>query len=778
MGPGASNLVRIPERIRSIEPFLAMEVLERAYEMERAGAKVIHLEIGEPDFPAPPEAVEAARRALAAGETRYTDSRGLPELRAAIAADKTRRTGAAVDPEQVIVTSGTSPALLLVCCAAARAGRRGDRARAALPLLSELRALRGGIPVSVPCDPASAWAIDPDAVRRALTPRTRAIVVGSPANPTGAVQPREVMAALAALGVPLVSDEVYDGLVYDGAHATSALEVAGGSDVYVLDGFSKRYAMTGFRLGYAIAPLAALRVRSRSSRRTCSSRRSEFVQRAGLAALAHGAPTVAAMRAAYARRRDLIVAGLRGARLRRRRRAARARSTCSLTRVASIPTRAASPRVSWRRRTSPSPRASTSAPPARASCASATRAPTTRSARHSRGSGARSARRDGEAALRAFRRAAGDRRPLCGRDPHRHASGVSPKPGLGLFTSHLNVGVTLFFLISGFLLYRPWAVALIEGTPTPPLGRYATRRFLRIVPAYWVALTLLALWPGLRGVPGPEWWVYYGFLQSYQLRWFLLGIGPAWSLSVEVAFYALLPLLAAGIALAARARAPRDRVLRAFACLVTLGAFGVAFHAAVFRAGMKDLYFTLPALLLWFATGMILALASAWFAGRQQRSRLVELVVSHPSACWGLGLGLYLGLCVAPGFHWVLGSFPSAPVWTAEHVLFAAISALVMLPAVFGEDAGGLPRRILASRALRAIGVVSYGVFLWHPILLNRMPGWGVDRWIPGRPFLSLTLVILPVALVCGWLSYRLVERPALLLHRERRVRAAGVSPG
>jgi aspartate/methionine/tyrosine aminotransferase len=116
------------------------------------------------------------------------------------------------------------------------------------------------------------------------------------------------MAALAGLGVPLVSDEVYDGLVYDGAHATSALELAG--EVYVLDGFSKRYAMTGFRLGYAIAPKPALRPLQSLAQNLFISA-SEFVQRAGLAALAHGAPTVAAMRAAYARRRDLLVAGLR-----------------------------------------------------------------------------------------------------------------------------------------------------------------------------------------------------------------------------------------------------------------------------------------------------------------------------------------------------------------------------------------------------------------------------------------------------------------------------------
>jgi aspartate/methionine/tyrosine aminotransferase len=162
----------------------------------------------------------------------------------------------------------------------------------------------------VPCDPGAGWAIDVDAVRRALTPRTRAIILGSPANPTGAVQSHETMGALADLGVPLVSDEVYDGLVYDDAHATSALEVAGGNDVYVLDGFSKRYAMTGFRLGYAIVPGPALRPLQILGQNLFISA-AEFVQHAGLAALAHGASTVEAMRTAYARRRDLLVRGLR-----------------------------------------------------------------------------------------------------------------------------------------------------------------------------------------------------------------------------------------------------------------------------------------------------------------------------------------------------------------------------------------------------------------------------------------------------------------------------------
>jgi aspartate/methionine/tyrosine aminotransferase len=153
------------------------------------------------------------------------------------------------------------------------------------------------------------YRLDPDAVRSAVTPRTRAIVVSSPANPTGAIQARETLAALAAIGPPLVSDEIYDGLVYDGAEVASALGVS--DEAFVLDGFSKRYAMTGFRLGYAIVPGRALRPLQILHQNLFISA-NRFVQHAGLAALREGEPTLVAMRQAYARRRTLLVEGLRG----------------------------------------------------------------------------------------------------------------------------------------------------------------------------------------------------------------------------------------------------------------------------------------------------------------------------------------------------------------------------------------------------------------------------------------------------------------------------------
>ena len=296
------------QRTREIEPFLAMEVLERAFALERAGAKICHLEIGEPDLPPPPEVVEACVAALRGGETHYTDSRGLAELREAIAREKGARAGVAIDPGRVLVTSGTSPAMLLVFSLLVDPGSEVVVGTPHYPCYPNFIRFCGGVPVFVPTDPERGYALDPGAVRAAITPRTRAVVLSSPANPTGAVQSPETVRELATLGLPLVSDEIYDGLVYDGAKVTSALSVS--REAFVLDGFSKRYAMTGFRLGFVIAPEPALRPLQILQQNLFISA-NHFVQRAGIAALERGAPTLEAMRAAYDRRRHLLVAGLR-----------------------------------------------------------------------------------------------------------------------------------------------------------------------------------------------------------------------------------------------------------------------------------------------------------------------------------------------------------------------------------------------------------------------------------------------------------------------------------
>ncbi|MBW2714597.1 MAG: pyridoxal phosphate-dependent aminotransferase [Deltaproteobacteria bacterium] len=295
-------------RTTEMRPFLAMDVLERAFEMERAGEDVIHLELGEPDFPAHPAAAPACIRAIELGQTHYTDSRGLSELREAIADDHGRRFGVDVEPERIVVSNGTSPAMLMVFSLLVGEGDEVVLSTPHYPCYPNFIRMSGGVPVLVPADPETGYAMDVDAIRRALTPRTRAIVVSSPANPTGAVQSEETMRGLVSLGVPIISDEIYDGLLYDGAKVTSALQIS--DDVYVLDGFSKRYAMTGYRLGYAIVPRASVRAIQVMQQNLFISANC-FVQHAGVAVLRDSSDALEEMLAAYTRRRRLMIDGLR-----------------------------------------------------------------------------------------------------------------------------------------------------------------------------------------------------------------------------------------------------------------------------------------------------------------------------------------------------------------------------------------------------------------------------------------------------------------------------------
>ena len=294
-------------RTDSLAPFLAMEVMERAFAMEREGVRVEHLEIGEPDFSPPKAVIEACTRALAEGETRYSDSRGLIELREAIARDVEKRFSVSVDASRVLVTSGTSPAMLLVFSLLLNPGDEVVLAQPSYPCYPNFIRYCGGVPVFVETLPEDGYNLDPDAVRGVLSERTRAILIGSPANPTGAIQGRDTVAALSDLGVPLISDEIYDGLVYDGAKVTSALEFS--SDSFVLDGFSKRYAMTGFRLGWVIAPDWAMR-RLQIMQQNLFISANRFVQRAGIAALESCASDVVEMRTVYQERRTRLARGL------------------------------------------------------------------------------------------------------------------------------------------------------------------------------------------------------------------------------------------------------------------------------------------------------------------------------------------------------------------------------------------------------------------------------------------------------------------------------------
>ncbi|MBS1156031.1 MAG: aminotransferase [Proteobacteria bacterium] len=248
-------MLRHAPRIAQIEPFHVMRILEEARRMEAAGREVIHLEVGEPDFPTPPLIIEAGMRALAEGKTFYTGAAGLPALREAIAGFYQSRFGLDIDPARIIVTPGASGALQLIL--ALLVGRDDEvlLTDPGYPCNRHLVSLLEGKPVNIPVDADSRFQLTPAHIEQYCTPKTVAALVASPANPTGTVlEPAEIAALAAACrqrGSALIVDEIYQGLVYDRPHET-ALAVA--DDIFVVNSFSKFFQMTGWRLGWLVAP--------------------------------------------------------------------------------------------------------------------------------------------------------------------------------------------------------------------------------------------------------------------------------------------------------------------------------------------------------------------------------------------------------------------------------------------------------------------------------------------------------------------------------------------
>jgi aspartate/methionine/tyrosine aminotransferase len=295
------------KRTLEIEPFLAVEVFQRAQALEREGADIIHLEFGEPDFETPPVIREAAEKALKDGRTRYAHTLGIVPLREAIAEHYHARYGVDVSPDQILVTAGTSPAMLLLFTALLDPGDQvilSDPHYACYPKFVKFAE---GEPVVVPVEEEDAFQFRPEAVRARITPRTKAVLINSPANPTGTVLSPERMAALARLGPWIVSDEIYHGLTYEGPEHT-ILEFT--DRAFVLNGFSKAYAMTGWRVGYLIAPKPFMRALTAMHGNFFISS-NEFVQWAALAALREAAEDAARFRRIFDERRRAMVAGLR-----------------------------------------------------------------------------------------------------------------------------------------------------------------------------------------------------------------------------------------------------------------------------------------------------------------------------------------------------------------------------------------------------------------------------------------------------------------------------------
>jgi aspartate/methionine/tyrosine aminotransferase len=298
---------RITKRATEIPPFIVMDVLERAHELEREGRHIIHLQIGEPDFPTPTCICDAACNAIRGGETHYTHSLGLIELREAICAHYLEKYGVRIEPDRILVSSGTSPALFLIFAALLEAGDEIIMSDPHYPCYPNFAAFLGGRAVPIRVEEGEGFQLRPEEIKKKIGPKTRAILINSPSNPTGNLLSADRIKEIAALGLPVISDEIYHGLVY-GEKEHSILEFT--DNAFVLNGFSKLYAMTGWRLGYLIAPPHFIRSLQKMQQNFYISAGS-VSQWAGIAALTKAGPDVERMKAVYDERRRYMIKRVR-----------------------------------------------------------------------------------------------------------------------------------------------------------------------------------------------------------------------------------------------------------------------------------------------------------------------------------------------------------------------------------------------------------------------------------------------------------------------------------
>ncbi|MGE0019779.1 MAG: pyridoxal phosphate-dependent aminotransferase [Draconibacterium sp.] len=296
----------IIQKAHEIKPFIVMDVLEKAADMERKGIHVIHLEVGEPDFDLPVCVSEAAIEAYREGHTHYTHSLGDPELRLAISERYKNEYNVEVSPNQIIVTSGSSPAILLTLGVLCDVGDEVIISDPGYACYQNFIRFLNAVPVKVQVYEEDGFQYRPAEIAKRITPKTKAIIINSPMNPTGNLLSPGVMQAIAEFGIPVISDEIYHGLVYEG-RAHSMLEFT--KNTFILNGFSKLFAMTGLRLGYVIAPEEAVRPMQKLQQNLfiCAG---STAQRAGIAALNFAASDVERMRKIYDDRRLYLIGRL------------------------------------------------------------------------------------------------------------------------------------------------------------------------------------------------------------------------------------------------------------------------------------------------------------------------------------------------------------------------------------------------------------------------------------------------------------------------------------
>jgi peptidoglycan/LPS O-acetylase OafA/YrhL len=353
---------------------------------------------------------------------------------------------------------------------------------------------------------------------------------------------------------------------------------------------------------------------------------------------------------------------------------------------------------------------------------------------------------------------------------HAAAQGGALQPGkeVGPYVGNLIVGVPIFFLISGFLLYRPFAVAHLTGAPPPDTGAYGWRRLLRIVPAYWIALIGAALMLGLHGVLTlPRGLSYFGFAQIYDSDTLRGGMPQAWTLDVEVTFYAFLPAYAWLLARVLRRGRDWLRVqLAGLAALVVLAtAYRLAFVGPTSPGDRFPIALGfLPGFLDHFALGMGLAVLSIWIAERGRLPRVLRPLERFPVIAW---IGALAAFLVLPRLGMALGRIPVTRTQVFEsHWLYAAVALGILLPAVVGDPRHGLVRRLLSTRALLYLGTISYGIYLWNPTVVRWAGERGLDFGTGGSAYIAWCFAGLALTVAVAAPSWHSIEQPLLRLKR------------
>jgi aspartate/methionine/tyrosine aminotransferase len=288
----------------------AFEVLAAAKALEAKGDHVVHLEIGEPDFDTPANIVEAGIQALRDGWTHYGPSAGLPDVRAAVAEDVSRRRGISVGADHVVITPGAKPIMFYVILALVDRGDEVVYPNPGFPIYESLINFLGARPIPIPLREEREFRLDVNELDDLITDRTRLVIINSPQNPTGSVLTPDDLAAIAKLcalrGIPVLADEIYNRIIYEGEHRSIWTYPGMDELTIILDGLSKTYAMTGWRLGYGVMPpdLATRVARLMTNSNSCTA---SFSQRAMLEAVQGDQSEVDRMVATFRKRRDVVV---------------------------------------------------------------------------------------------------------------------------------------------------------------------------------------------------------------------------------------------------------------------------------------------------------------------------------------------------------------------------------------------------------------------------------------------------------------------------------------